>query len=73
LFDESLTEDSSGKLQPNVIAVDNLTLDWLKSKVVELENEQKDLQSKLKDKEENLSKCKSQNGQTDSLKVENRY
>jgi hypothetical protein len=72
LFDESLTEDSSGKLQPNVIAVDNLTLDWLKSKVVELENEQKDLQSKLKDKEENLSKCKSQNGQTDSLKVENR-
>ena len=72
MFDESLTEDSSGKLQPNVIAVDNLTLDWLKSKVVELENEQKDLQSKLKDKEENLSKCKSQNGQTDSLKVENR-
>lgn len=72
MFDETLTEDSSGKLQPNVIAVDNLTLDWLKSKVVELETEQKDLQSKLKDKEENLSKSKSQNGQTDSHKIENR-
>jgi len=71
LFDETLTEDSSGKLQPNVIAVDNLTLDWLKSKIVELENEQKDLQNKLRDKEDLLAKNKLHNGQNDPLKNDN--
>ncbi|XP_059478852.1 tyrosine-protein kinase Fer isoform X2 [Neocloeon triangulifer] len=71
VFDESLTEDSSGKLQPNVIAVDNLTLDWLKAKIAELENEQKDLQSKLKDKEETLARSKQLNGQSDPFRVEN--
>ncbi|XP_065349664.1 tyrosine-protein kinase Fer isoform X3 [Cloeon dipterum] len=70
LFDESLTEDSSGKLQPNVIAVDNLTLDWLKTKISELENDQKEVQGKLREKEEVLAKSKLQNGLLDPLRIE---
>ncbi|CAF4820434.1 unnamed protein product [Pieris macdunnoughi] len=37
-FDESLVEDTSGKLQPNQLTVDNLTVEWLKEKLIELEN-----------------------------------
>ncbi|XP_045514859.1 tyrosine-protein kinase Fer isoform X1 [Pieris brassicae] len=37
-FDESLVEDTSGKLQPNQLTVDNLTVEWLKEKLTELEN-----------------------------------
>lgn len=36
-FDESLVEDTSGKLLPNQLTVDNLTVDWLKEKLAELE------------------------------------
>ncbi|XP_046967352.1 tyrosine-protein kinase Fer isoform X2 [Vanessa cardui] len=36
-FDESLVEDTSGKLQPNQLTVDNLTVEWLKEKLTELE------------------------------------
>ncbi|XP_053605754.1 tyrosine-protein kinase Fer isoform X1 [Plodia interpunctella] len=36
-FDESLVEDTSGKLQPNQLTVDNLTVEWLKEKLIELE------------------------------------
>ena len=45
-FDESLIEDSLGKLQANTLTVDNLTVDWLKSKQTDLENSLKDLQEK---------------------------
>ncbi|XP_045496190.1 tyrosine-protein kinase Fer isoform X2 [Colias croceus] len=37
-FDESLVEDTSGKLQPNQLTVDNLTVEWLKEKLTELES-----------------------------------
>lgn len=30
-------EDTSGKLQPNQLTVDNLTVEWLKEKLTELE------------------------------------
>nr|XP_029723442.1 tyrosine-protein kinase Fer-like isoform X3 [Aedes albopictus] len=43
-FDESLIEDSLGKLQANTLTVDNLTVDWLKSRQTELEGAIKDLQ-----------------------------
>lgn len=37
-FDEQLIEDTVGKLQPNTITVDNLTVDWLRQKLNDLEN-----------------------------------
>ncbi|XP_055543559.1 tyrosine-protein kinase Fer isoform X4 [Wyeomyia smithii] len=43
-FDESLVEDSLGKLQANTLTVDNLTVDWLKTRQTELEASIKDLQ-----------------------------
>ncbi|XP_033224722.1 tyrosine-protein kinase Fer isoform X3 [Belonocnema kinseyi] len=36
-FDENLVEDTSGKLQPNKLTVDNLTIDWLRNRLSELE------------------------------------
>lgn len=43
-FDDSLIEDSLGKLQANTLTVDNLTVDWLKARQTELEASIKDLQ-----------------------------
>lgn len=43
-FDESLVEDSLGKLQANTLAVDNLTVDWLKARQTDLEGSIRDLQ-----------------------------
>ncbi|XP_050101723.1 tyrosine-protein kinase Fer isoform X3 [Anopheles aquasalis] len=45
-FDESLVEDSLGKLQANTLTVDNLTVDWLRGRQVELEGTIKDLQER---------------------------
>ena len=36
-FDESLVEDSAGKLLPNQLTVDNLTVEWLRTKLSDLE------------------------------------
>ncbi|XP_011864421.1 PREDICTED: tyrosine-protein kinase Fps85D isoform X4 [Vollenhovia emeryi] len=36
-FDENLVDDTSGKLLPNKLTVDNLTIDWLRSRLTELE------------------------------------
>ncbi|XP_020291804.1 tyrosine-protein kinase Fer isoform X4 [Pseudomyrmex gracilis] len=36
-FDENLVDDTSGKLSPNKLTVDNLTIDWLRSRLTELE------------------------------------
>ncbi|XP_063216956.1 tyrosine-protein kinase Fer isoform X4 [Bacillus rossius redtenbacheri] len=36
-FDDTLVEDTSGKLTPNQLTVDNLTVDWLRNKLAELE------------------------------------
>ncbi|XP_045535385.1 tyrosine-protein kinase Fer isoform X3 [Papilio machaon] len=45
-FDESLVEDTSGKLQPNQLTVDNLTVEWLKEKLTELESSLQDNREK---------------------------
>uniref|UniRef100_A0A182MRX8 non-specific protein-tyrosine kinase n=1 Tax=Anopheles culicifacies TaxID=139723 RepID=A0A182MRX8_9DIPT len=45
-FDESLVEDSLGKLQANTLTVDNLTVDWLRGRQTELESTIKDLQDR---------------------------
>ncbi|XP_015430679.1 PREDICTED: tyrosine-protein kinase Fps85D isoform X2 [Dufourea novaeangliae] len=36
-FDENLVDDTSGKLLPNKLTVDNLTIDWLRNRLTELE------------------------------------
>ncbi|XP_068087145.1 tyrosine-protein kinase Fer isoform X4 [Anabrus simplex] len=48
-FDDSLVEDTSGKLLPNQLAVDNLTVETLRSKLVDLEAALKEGQEKLTD------------------------
>ncbi|XP_060523708.1 tyrosine-protein kinase Fer isoform X2 [Cylas formicarius] len=45
-FDESLVEDSAGKLLPNQLTVDNLTVEWLRTKLTELESSVKESQEK---------------------------
>ncbi|XP_030767595.1 tyrosine-protein kinase Fer isoform X2 [Sitophilus oryzae] len=45
-FDESLVEDSAGKLLPNQLTVDNLTVEWLRNKLTELEASNKENQEK---------------------------
>lgn len=45
-FDESLIEDSAGKLLPNQLTVDNLTVEWLRNKLSELESSIKENQEK---------------------------
>lgn len=45
-FDEALIEDIPGKLQSSTLAVDNLTVDWLRTKQLELELSVKDCQEK---------------------------
>ncbi|KAI8421033.1 hypothetical protein MSG28_008162 [Choristoneura fumiferana] len=43
---EDLVEDTSGKLQPNQLTVDNLTVEWLKEKLTELESTLQDNREK---------------------------
>lgn len=46
-FDETLIEDGTlGKLQPNALTVDNLTVDWLRTRLTELEASIRDVQEK---------------------------
>lgn len=45
-FDESLVEESAGKLLPNQLTVDNLTVEWLRTKLSDLENSIKENQEK---------------------------
>lgn len=45
-FDETLINDSLGKLQPNLLTVDNLTVDWLRNRMTELEASAKEIQEK---------------------------
>ncbi|CAB0038186.1 unnamed protein product [Trichogramma brassicae] len=44
-FDDNLVDDTSGKLLPNKLTVDNLTIDWLRSRLSELETSIKVTQS----------------------------
>ncbi|XP_017777355.1 PREDICTED: tyrosine-protein kinase Fer isoform X2 [Nicrophorus vespilloides] len=46
MFDESLVEDSAGKLLPNQLTVDNLTVEWLRNKLSDLEGGIKENQEK---------------------------
>lgn len=43
-FDETLIEDTLGKLQANTLTVDNLTVDWLRNRLNELEVSVKECQ-----------------------------
>lgn len=45
-FEESLVEESAGKLLPNQLTVDNLTIEWLRNKQTELETGIKEAQEK---------------------------
>nr|CAD7263391.1 unnamed protein product [Timema shepardi] len=45
-FDDTLVEDTSGKLLPNTLTVDNLTVEWLRNKLSELETSVRDTQEK---------------------------
>ncbi|XP_067617597.1 tyrosine-protein kinase Fer isoform X2 [Eurosta solidaginis] len=45
-FDDSLIEDIPGKLQSNTLTVDNLTVDWLRSRLIDLEMSVKECQEK---------------------------
>lgn len=45
-FDESLVEDTSGSLVANALAVDNLTIDWLRNKQMDLEAKLRDIQER---------------------------
>ncbi|XP_044314702.1 tyrosine-protein kinase Fer isoform X3 [Drosophila rhopaloa] len=45
-FDETLIEDIPGKLQSSTLTVDNLTVDWLRNRLQELESAVKDCQEK---------------------------
>ncbi|XP_017058309.1 tyrosine-protein kinase Fer isoform X1 [Drosophila ficusphila] len=45
-FDETLIEDIPGKLQSSTLTVDNLTVDWLRNRLQELEGAVKECQEK---------------------------
>lgn len=47
-FDQTLIEDKDtlGKLQPNTLTVDNLTVQWLRNRLTELEVSVKECQEK---------------------------
>lgn len=45
-FDESLIEDKLGKLQANTLTVDNLTVEWLRTRLNELEASVKECQDR---------------------------
>lgn len=46
-FDDSLIQDTPGKLLPNQLTVDNLTIDWLRSRLTELDGKIKEEQEKM--------------------------
>ncbi|XP_049304663.1 tyrosine-protein kinase Fer isoform X6 [Bactrocera dorsalis] len=45
-FDDALIEDIPGKLQSNTLTVDNLTVDWLRTRLIDLEMSVKECQEK---------------------------
>lgn len=65
-FDQSLLEDKEtfGKLQPNSLTLDNLTVDWLRAKLTDLENSIKECQEKQ-------SKLQSENGTAQIIPITN--
>ncbi|XP_073995312.1 tyrosine-protein kinase Fer isoform X2 [Rhodnius prolixus] len=53
-FDNSLVEDTSGKLLANTLTVDNLTVEWVRAKLAEMEPRLRDCQEKLSNKNTHL-------------------
>lgn len=59
-FDDALVQgDTSGHLQANQLAVDNLTMDWVRSKTTELETRLKECQDALDSGADNNKKPES--------------
>lgn len=46
IFDEALIDENVGKLQPNNLTVDNLTIEWLRTRLTDLEAAVKECQDK---------------------------
>jgi len=58
-FDDALVQgDTSGHLQANQLAVDNLTVDWVRNKMTELETRLKECQDAM---ETSMDNNKSEN------------
>lgn len=55
-FDLSLVEESSGRLQANQLAVDNLTIEWVKNKLSALETKHKECLDNLASNKTNGNK-----------------
>ncbi|CAH1399691.1 unnamed protein product [Nezara viridula] len=53
-FDNSLVEDTSGKLLANTLAVDNLTVEWVRGKLAEVEPRLREAQERLSNKNSRL-------------------
>lgn len=55
-FDDALVQgDTSGHLQANQLAVDNLTMDWVRNKMTELETRLKECQDAIETSVDNKS------------------
>lgn len=66
IFDDSLVEDTSGRLLANKLTVDNLTVEWLRQRQSELEvaikqSQENQLQQEGTKKEINELKCQERN------------
>lgn len=53
-FDSTLVKDTSGKLLANTLAVDNLTVEWVRGKLAEVEPRLKEAQERLSNKNSRL-------------------
>ncbi|XP_069675618.1 tyrosine-protein kinase Fer isoform X2 [Periplaneta americana] len=63
-FDDSLVEDTSGKLLPSQLTVDNLTIESLRGKLAELEASVRDLQEKQASHSLQVDAVNNKNSQT---------
>lgn len=66
-FDNSLVEDTSGKLLPNQLTVDNLTIEWLRAKLVQLESSVKEVQEKQASHSSHVDLANNKNSHMDVL------
>jgi tyrosine-protein kinase Fer len=64
-FDNSLVEDTSGKLLPSQLTVDNLTIEWLRAKLAELESSVKEMQEKQASHSAHVDLANNKNSHTD--------
>ncbi|XP_023702182.2 tyrosine-protein kinase Fer isoform X2 [Cryptotermes secundus] len=66
-FDNSLVEDTSGKLLPSQLTVDNLTIEWLRAKLAELESAVKEVQEKQASHTSHVDLANNKNSHIDML------